>query len=285
MAFCMLVPVEQWEAWLRGQARVELRFLSAVPAQLVEQPQTPMPVKISDDLIQEPQIDIEFLYGCYSFAYGNHQCFAPVDFDSLETLKGLHDINGLNMPLYQFLSSRDLVIEPAIIVVGSPANHDPNNDRFQGESQSKNVLFKDVCTSLGWHTPADCLVRMTFSKSARQDMQWWTTENDTRKFLVTAAWFQTYQPGLGLADTASQTARGKTSRFMWLPPTAISQPIWISQPKKSRPVVLLHKDKHYKWLCPPTETEVEKHWLRECAGTTLALKGSAERSSQNCFGC
>ena len=68
MAFCMLVPVEQWEAWLRGQARVELRFLSAVPAQLVEQPQTPMPVKISDDLIQEPQIDIEFLYGCYSFA-------------------------------------------------------------------------------------------------------------------------------------------------------------------------------------------------------------------------
>ena len=98
---------------------------------------------------------------------------------------------------------QDLKTDTKLFLVGSPASHDPQNQRIEGQSQANNIQFKgEVFYSICWNSEITIVVAMTFSASACGKMEWWSVGEifPPRVLMVTPAWFQAYKPRLGLLD-------------------------------------------------------------------------------------
>ena len=129
-----------------------------------------------------------------------------------------------------FAVPADLKTNTAVFVTGSPANHDPANKRIKDESSTNNVEFKqEIFYSLCWNTPADSVVALTYSASACADIMWWTV-NATyppRSMMVLPAWFQTYRPRKGLADTLEKLAdEDDTMVALYVPASLVPMLHW-----------------------------------------------------------
>ena len=115
-----------------------------------------------------------------------------------------------------------------MIVVGSPANHYPNNQRFSGESQSNNVVFKTEVLQqprlayrqrlLGLHDFLQERMRSDAVVDARARRQ------GLSQAAGVLGWFASYRPRLGRSgtlsnkdsadpDPANSSTREKVARF------------------------------------------------------------------------
>ena len=113
------------------------------------------------------------------------------------------NVSALDIP-------EELKNEGTVFLVGSPANHDPDRNRHAGQFGG-NITFKqDVFFSMCWNTPPRTAVVMTFSQSActfKKDgadkgLEWWTVlqPDPLRTFMLSPAWFQSYQPSQGYSE-------------------------------------------------------------------------------------
>ena len=107
-------------------------------------------------------------------------------------------------------------MEGEVYLVGSPANHDPYRQRLAGQ-HGGNISFKqDVFFSMCWNTPQDTAVAMTYSQSActfkqlgvDKGLEWWSVLQPypARTFMVAPAWFRSYRPSKGLAESNEELA-------------------------------------------------------------------------------
>ena len=119
------------------------------------------------------------------------------------------NVSALDIP-------EELKNEGKVFLVGSPANHDPCRQRLAGQ-HGGNISFKqDVFFSMCWNTPQDTAVAMTYSQSActfkhrgvDKGLEWWSVlqHYPARTFMVAPAWFPSYQPSTGLAESNGELA-------------------------------------------------------------------------------
>ena len=129
-----------------------------------------------------------------------------------------------------FEVSTDLQTGTAVFLAGSPANHDPQNQRIDGESRVNNVEFKqEVSYSLCWNTPTDSAVALTYSFSACPGIEWWSVQAayPPRVMMVVPAWFRTYRPRLGLEDTLDELAdEADTMLALYMPASFVPLLRW-----------------------------------------------------------
>jgi len=125
----------------------------------------------------------------------------------------------------------DLLINTVVFLVGSPANHDPDNNRIEGVPRVNNVEFKSqVFYSMCWATPADSVVAMTWSLGAccPPDLAWWTDQSD-RVLVVAPAFFRSYRPRMGLADTDAELSHeADTMISLYVPVTMMPCLGWVN---------------------------------------------------------
>jgi hypothetical protein len=125
----------------------------------------------------------------------------------------------------------DLKHGTIVYLAGSPANHDPDNNRFPDVSRSNNSIFKEeVFYSLCWNTPKESAVAMTYSARACSRLEFWTLphEDPPRALMVLPAWFATYRPRLGLADTHMELTDGShTMMAIYAPVCMAKQLQWL----------------------------------------------------------
>ena len=135
----------------------------------------------------------------------------------------LQQISALEIP-------QDLKEGTAVFLAGSPAGHDPANRRFAAGCQADNRRFKqNVFYSMCWNTPPQSGVAMTFSESACGRLEWWSIpgEQPPRVLMVVPAWFATYRPRLGLADSLEELAdEPDTMLALYAPPTMVQDMCW-----------------------------------------------------------
>ena len=114
-----------------------------------------------------------------------------------------------------------------VFLVGSPANHDPANDRFYGESTADNLRFKEEAFySMCWNTCAGAAVVMTYSSSACGRMEYWTVPGP-RVLIVAPAKFATYRPRQGLSNSLEELADHEdTVAAMLLPAGLVRKLAW-----------------------------------------------------------
>ena len=119
------------------------------------------------------------------------------------------NVSALSIP-------EQLKMEGKVFLVGSPANHDPYGQRLAGQ-HGGNISFKqDVFFSMCWNTPQDTAVAMTYSRSActfkqmgaDKGLEWWSVlqRYPARTFMVAPAWFRSYRPSQGLAESNEELA-------------------------------------------------------------------------------
>ena len=119
------------------------------------------------------------------------------------------NVSALDIP-------EELKNEGKVFLVGSPANHDPNRQKLAGQ-HGGNISFKqDVFFSMCWNTPQDTAVAMTYSQSActfkkmgvDKGLEWWSVLQlyPARTFMVAPAWFRSYRPSQGLAESNEELA-------------------------------------------------------------------------------
>ena len=135
------------------------------------------------------------------------------------------NVSALNIP-------QNLLNDTTVFLVGSPANHDPYNQRLPGESDANHIKFKqEVFYSMCWATPKHSAVVMTFSQSACKKLEWWSVLQSypTRTFMLAPAWFRTYRPRLGLADDMSELRKSDevdTTVAIFAPTSFMSKLVW-----------------------------------------------------------
>ena len=94
----------------------------------------------------------------------------------------------------------DLLADTCVFLIGSPAGHDPFNDRLDQDTASDNVRFKEeIFYSLCHATPPESAVAMTYSNGC-------PATYPPRTLVVVPAWFEHYRPRRGLADTLDALA-------------------------------------------------------------------------------
>ena len=100
-----------------------------------------------------------------------------------------------------------LKVGTSVFLIGSPANHDPDNNPVEGERKGSSAIFKqNIFFSMCWNTPGSSAVIMTFSQQACGKLEWWSVmqQYPTRIFMLAPAWFESYRPRIGLADDMSE---------------------------------------------------------------------------------
>ena len=129
-----------------------------------------------------------------------------------------------------FQAPTDLKTGTTVFLAGSPANHDPENKRIEGESYANKVGYKQqIFYSLCWNTPADSAVALTYSASACEGIEWWSVNEayPPRVMMVVPAWFKTYRPRLGLADTLGELAdEADTMLALYMPASFVPLLLW-----------------------------------------------------------
>lgn len=109
----------------------------------------------------------------------------------------------------------DLMGSGTVFLAGSPANHDPHNNRIDGVPCYGNAAFKEaVFYSLAWYSREDAVVALTYSASACGSLDFRTVPWSRRAMLVIPVWFRHYQPRLGLADSLEALADDAASDTM-----------------------------------------------------------------------
>ena len=115
----------------------------------------------------------------------------------------------------------DLLADTCVFLIGSPAGHDPFNERLDQNSASDSVRFKEeIFYSLCHATPPESAVAMTYSNGACGKLEYWTLPDTypPRTLVVAPAWFAHYRPRRGLADTLDALADvPDTMLAMYLP--------------------------------------------------------------------
>ena len=115
----------------------------------------------------------------------------------------------------------DLLADTCVFLIGSPAGHDPFNERLDQNPASDNVRFKEaIFYSLCHATPPESAVAMTYSNGACGKLEYWTLPDTypPRTLVVAPAWFAHYRPRRGLADTLDALADvPDTMLAMYLP--------------------------------------------------------------------
>lgn len=114
-----------------------------------------------------------------------------------------------------------------VFLAGSPANHDPDNERFPSGPCLDNVSFKEAgFYSMCYATPPHSAVMMTYSRAAcGRRLEFWTLPDETpgRALLVLPAWFSRYRPRLGRKDTLEPLADDPdTSVAIYAPPSFLA---------------------------------------------------------------
>ena len=106
----------------------------------------------------------------------------------------------------------DLLADTCVFLIGSPAGHDPFNERLDQTPASDNVRFKEeIFYSLCHATPPESAVAMTYSNGC-------PATYPPRTLVVAPAWFAHYRPRRGLADTLDALADvPDTMLAMYLP--------------------------------------------------------------------
>jgi hypothetical protein len=114
-----------------------------------------------------------------------------------------------------------------VFVAGSPANHDPDNGRFHGQSTADNVRFKqEVFYSMCWNTCDEAAVVVTYSSSACGRMEYWTVP-EPRVLIVAPAHFATYRPRKELSSSLEELADDDdTMAAMLLPAGLVRKLAW-----------------------------------------------------------
>ena len=108
-----------------------------------------------------------------------------------------------------FKIPQPLLQEAKVFIVGSPANHNPDNRPLPGQEEGSKLKFKqNVFYSMCWYTPTNSAALMTFSLGActrgERSLEWWTVPG--RTFMLAPAWFRWYRPSRGLADCIERLA-------------------------------------------------------------------------------
>ena len=114
------------------------------------------------------------------------------------------NVSAMNIPTHLKSGTK-------VFLVGSPTDHDPDGHRH-GNQCGGNIKFKeDIFFSMCWGTPYDTACVMTYSQSActvpaepfDKGLVWWTVlqEYPARTFMLAPAWFQSYRPSFGLAES------------------------------------------------------------------------------------
>ena len=132
-----------------------------------------------------------------------------------------------------FAIPEDLLVNTAVFLAGSPANHDPDSNRIEGQPMTNNVDFKSqVFYSMCWSTPSDSVVAMTWSLSAcRPHLEWWTDRSD-RVLMVAPAFFRSYQPRMGIAGSdATLSDESDTMISLYVPPKMMPCLRWVKDGK------------------------------------------------------
>ena len=126
----------------------------------------------------------------------------------------------------------DLKVGTAAFCVGSPHNHDPDNNHIEGDRKGCAANFKqNVFYSMCWHTPADTAVIMTYSQEAAGKLIWWSIMQafPTRVTMIAPAWFRSYRPRIGLASDISELGPPRdpdTVVAIYAPPEFMKQLQW-----------------------------------------------------------
>ena len=126
-----------------------------------------------------------------------------------------------------------LIQGTAVFLLGSPAGHDPHGGRLKQHSRANNKRFKEqVFYSMCYQTPPSSALVMTYSASACGRMEFWTApdEDPMRSLMVCPAWFQRYQPRLGLADSLGALADAPdTMVAMYIPASRAAKLAWNNE--------------------------------------------------------
>ena len=120
----------------------------------------------------------------------------------------------------------DLKEGVAVFVCGSPAGHDPDNNRLS--SSANNITFKqEIFYSMQWHTDSKTAVVMTYCGASCPGLVWWSLNKPTRALVVTPAHFDRYRPRRGLADSHDELGHdnGQPADTM----VALYIPRWMAQ--------------------------------------------------------
>ena len=124
----------------------------------------------------------------------------------------------------------DLLADTCVFLIGSPAGHDPFNERLDQNPASDNVRFKEaIFYSLCHATPPESAVAMTYSNGACGKLEYWTLPDTypPRTLVVAPAWFAHYRPRRGLADTLDALADvPDTMLAMYLPAPFVASLRW-----------------------------------------------------------
>ena len=114
------------------------------------------------------------------------------------------NVSAMNIP-------EKLKIGTKVFLVGSPADHDPDGNGHADQCGGCRKFKEDIFFSMCWHTPAHTACLMTYSQRActvagegyAKGLVWWTVlqEYPARTFMLAPAWFQSYRPSYGLADS------------------------------------------------------------------------------------
>jgi len=104
------------------------------------------------------------------------------------------NVEPIRQDVNAFLVPEDLLCSD-LFLMGSPANHSPENKRFEHVHNNNNVAFKsEVFYSLCYYTHPESVVVMSYSASACvPGLEFWTDYNidaPARALVVTPAWFK-----------------------------------------------------------------------------------------------
>ena len=107
-------------------------------------------------------------------------------------------------------------LDAEMMLVGSPANHDVENNAVDSNLCVSHAQFKTyVFYSLQWACRnTKTIVAMTYSQDACKKLEWWQDKElseNNRAFLLVPAKFDMYRPRTGLKDTLDEVACGQTT--------------------------------------------------------------------------
>lgn len=112
-----------------------------------------------------------------------------------------NEVSVFDIPL-EYLS------QARVLIAGSPAGHDQTGKQLRLGSSASSIKFKQeafyaMCWQANLKGKKGAAVFMTFSKSACGRLAWWTEAEllDGYTLMVLDAWFPSYMPSKGLADS------------------------------------------------------------------------------------
>jgi hypothetical protein len=125
----------------------------------------------------------------------------------------------------------DLKTGTTVFLAGSPANHDPENKRMEGESYANKVEFKqEIFYSLCWNTPADSAVALTYSASACEGIEWWSVnEAYPPRVMLVASLVQDGPTAAGTSRYARRTRRRGRHNVSALHARVVRAPAYLAR--------------------------------------------------------